>query len=248
MLLEEKAAVEDVLLYPCWHIDMAWDDTLAIWAVCSQPNWGCFQTLTTKKIEDDEIHVNRSTVLAVNEDWTCRFWRQWLEASCESVASLIRPLLRATSFFKQVMHSRVRSFLFLKYRTCLRSIFGGQNVFVICTGLRFIAYKKSWTRVLLPAIVQFCRSNLVFSTFLSSIMPASRRAFGVYVSKFKSGQCPSKQIPSLISISVHPLIRIDFWTDLIKDPRTVQSPMILLALRVFSGFPSITTFGLWKLL
>ena len=79
-------------------------------------------------------------------------------------------------------------------------------------------------------------------------MPASRRAFGVYVSKFKSGQYPSKQIPSLISISVHPLIRIDFWTDLIKDPRTVQSPMILLALRVFSGFPSITTFGLWKLL
>nr|CAN80108.1 hypothetical protein VITISV_035396 [Vitis vinifera] len=92
-------------------------------------------------------------------------------------------------------------------------------------------------------------------TFCSIIQPeygveasGLQRAFGVYVSKFKSGQCPSKQIPSLISFSMHPLIRIDFWTDLIKDPRTVQSPMILLALRVFSGFPSITAFGLWKLL
>ena len=93
-----------------------------------------------------------------------------------------------------------------------------------------ISHKNFWAQVLPPTIVQSCRSNLVFSIFWSSIMPASRRAFGIYVSKFGTRVCRGKQIPSLISISTYPLIRIDFWIDLIKDPWIVQGPMILLAL------------------
>ena len=112
-----KAAVEHERYWSMFYYILA--NTLT-WCEMAHQKIAFKLSLQKEKIEDDNVHVNRSMVLAANGDWTCKFKKQWLEDSFPlfevKPRSFIRSMIKVItldlywpSFWEQIVTSRSRT-------------------------------------------------------------------------------------------------------------------------------------------